>query len=87
MISVNLRLYKKDSARQRRKIMKGTYWIKHSVLAPNAAGALAASAAWITTTVKFALLTTESVSGTAIHVHTILGRITFTVGAFRSGEG
>ena len=62
--------------------MNGTYWIKHSVLAVVVAVALAAPAqaatpdAWITTKTKLSLLTTEGVSGTAIHVDTILGKVT-----------
>jgi hyperosmotically inducible periplasmic protein len=71
--------------------MNGTYWIKHSVLAVVVAVALAAPAraatpdAWITTKTKLALLTTEGVSGTAIHVDTILGKVTLH-GKVRSAE-
>jgi hyperosmotically inducible protein len=56
--------------------------IKHSVLAVILVLALAAPAgaatpdAWITTKTKLSLLTTEGVSGTAIHVDTILGKVT-----------
>jgi hypothetical protein len=50
---------------------------KHSVLA--VAGALAAPTGWITTKTKLALLTTKGVSGTAIHVDTVLGRIILPV--------
>ena len=62
--------------------MHGTSWIKYSVLAVVLGAALATSAeaatsdAWITTKTKLALLTTEGVSGTAIHVDTVLGRVT-----------
>jgi hypothetical protein len=43
------------------------------------AGALAAPTGWITTKTKLALLTTKGVSGTAIHVDTVLGRIILPV--------
>jgi hyperosmotically inducible protein len=62
--------------------MHGTSWIMSSVLAIVLGVALAAPAAaatpdaWITTKTKLALLTTEGVSGTAIHVDTVLGRVT-----------
>jgi hyperosmotically inducible protein len=71
--------------------MNGTYWVKQSVLAVVMAVALAAPAqaatpdAWITTKTKLALLTTEGVSGTAIHVDTILGKVTLH-GKVRSAE-
>jgi osmotically-inducible protein OsmY len=71
--------------------MNGTYWVKQSVLAVVVAVALAAPAraampdAWITTKTKLALLTTEGVSGTAIHVDTILGKVTLH-GKVRSAE-
>jgi hyperosmotically inducible protein len=69
--------------------MHGISWIKASVLAVVLGVALAAPAAaampdaWITTKTKLALLTTEGVSGTAIHVDTVLGRVTLygTVGS------
>ena len=38
--------------------------------------ALAAPAVWIATKTKLALLTTEGFAGRAIHVDTVLGRIT-----------
>jgi osmotically-inducible protein OsmY len=38
----------------------------------------AAPHAWITTKIKLSLLTTEGVSGTAIHVDTILGKVRST---------
>jgi hyperosmotically inducible periplasmic protein len=41
-----------------------------------APAAAATPDAWITTKTKLALLTTEGVSGTAIHVDTVLGRVT-----------
>ena len=41
--------------------------------------------AWITTKTKLSLLTTEGVSGTAIHVDTILGKVTLH-GKVRSAE-
>jgi osmotically-inducible protein OsmY len=62
--------------------MNGPSWIKASVLAVGLGAALAAPVAaatpdaWITTKTKLALLTTEGVSGTAIHVDTVLGRVT-----------
>ncbi|MFZ0888089.1 MAG: BON domain-containing protein [Candidatus Binataceae bacterium] len=57
-------------------------WIRLSVLAVVLGAALAAPAgaatpdAWITTKIKLALLTTEGVSGTAIKVDTVGGRVT-----------
>src|SRR4026208_1915387 len=71
--------------------MNGTYWVKQSVLAVVMAVALAAPVsaatpdAWITTKTKLSLLTTEGVSGTAIHVDTILGKVTLH-GKVRSAE-
>jgi Predicted periplasmic or secreted lipoprotein len=71
--------------------MNGTYWIKYSVLAVVVTLALAAPVgaaqpdAWITTKVKLTLLTTEGVSGTAIHVDSILGKVTLH-GKVRSAE-
>jgi len=62
--------------------MNVTNGIKHGVLAVVVALALAAPVsaatpdAWITTKTKLSLLTTEGVSGTAIHVDTILGKVT-----------
>ena len=57
-------------------------WITYGVLAVVLGAALAAPAgaatsdAWITTKIKLALLTTEDVSGTAIKVDTVVGRVT-----------
>jgi len=71
--------------------MNGTYWVKHSVLAVVVAVALAAPVgaatpdAWITTKTKLSLLTTEGVSGTAIRVDTILGKVTLH-GKVRTAE-
>jgi osmotically-inducible protein OsmY len=71
--------------------MNGTYGIKCSVLAVVVTLALAAPVgaatpdAWITTKTKLALLTTEGVSGTAIHVDSILGKVTLH-GKVRSAE-
>jgi len=71
--------------------MNGTYWVKHSILAVVVAVALVAPAwaatpdAWITTKTKMSLLTTEGVSGTAIHVDTILGKVTLH-GKVRTAE-
>jgi hyperosmotically inducible periplasmic protein len=71
--------------------MKGTYAIKYGVLAVALTVALAApvgaatSDAWITTKTKLSLLTTEGVSGTAIHVDTILGKVTLH-GKVRTAE-
>ena len=71
--------------------MNGTYWVKNSVLAVVVSVALAAPAraatpdAWITTKTKLSLLTTEGVSGTAIHVDTILGKVTLH-GKVRTAE-
>jgi hypothetical protein len=65
--------------------------IKYSVLAVVVAAALAAPApaatpdAWITTKTKLSLLTTEGVSGTAIYVDTILGKVTLH-GKVRTAE-
>src|SRR5512141_772667 len=65
--------------------------IKRSVLAVVLGLALAAPAgaatpdAWITTKTKLSLLTTEGVSGTAIHVDTILGKVTLH-GKVRSAD-
>ena len=79
------------SDRQGRKIMNETYWIKYSVLAVVVSVALAAPVgaatpdAWITTKTKLSLLTTEGVSGTAIHVDTILGKVTLH-GKVRTAE-
>ena len=62
--------------------MNGTSWIKYTVFAMGLSAALVAPVgaatpdAWITTKAKLALLTTEGVSGTAIHVDTVLGRVT-----------
>jgi hyperosmotically inducible protein len=71
--------------------MYRTFWIKYSVLAVVLVIALAAPVwaaapdAWITTKTKLALLTTEGVSGTAIHVDTVLGKVTLH-GKVRSAE-
>jgi BON domain len=57
-------------------------WIRYCTLVVVLAAALVAPAAaatsdaWITTRIKLALLTTEGVSGTAISVDTVLGRVT-----------
>ena len=62
--------------------MHKTFWIKNSVLAVVLSATLAAPVwaatpdAWITTKTKLALLTSEGVSGTAIHVDTVLGKVT-----------
>ena len=62
--------------------MQRTSWIRSSLLAVVVGVALATPAgaatpdAWITTKTKLALLTTEGVSGTAIKVDTVLGRVT-----------
>lgn len=62
--------------------MQRTSWIKSSLLAVVVGVALTVPAvaatpdAWITTKTKLALLTTEGVSGTAIQVDTVLGRVT-----------
>jgi hyperosmotically inducible periplasmic protein len=72
--------------------MHGTSWLKYSVLAVVLGVALAAPAradtpdAWITTKTKLALLTTEGVSGTAIHVDTVLGRVTLYGKVGSAGE-
>jgi hyperosmotically inducible protein len=71
--------------------MHRTFWIKNSVLAVVLSATLAAPVAaappdaWITTKTKLALLTTEGVSGTAIHVDTILGKVTLH-GKVRTAE-
>jgi hyperosmotically inducible protein len=65
--------------------------MKYSVLAVVVSVALAAPVgaatpdAWITTKTKLSLLTTEGVSGTAIHVDTILGKVTLH-GKVRTAE-
>jgi osmotically-inducible protein OsmY len=62
--------------------MNGTHRMKCGVLAVAVSVALAVPVraatpdAWITTKAKLSLLTTEGVSGTAIHVDTILGKVT-----------
>jgi len=62
--------------------MNGIHWMKYGVLAVAVSVALAVPVgaatpdAWITTKAKLSLLTTEGVSGTAIHVDTILGKVT-----------
>ena len=62
--------------------MNGTHWMKYGTLAVAVSVALAVPVvaatpdAWITTKAKLSLLTTEGVSGTAIHVDTILGKVT-----------
>ena len=62
--------------------MYRTSWIRSSLLAGVLGVALVAPAgaatpdAWITTKTKLALLTTEGVSGTAIKVDTVVGRVT-----------
>ena len=71
--------------------MRKTSWMKYGVLAVVLGAALAAPAgaatpdAWITTKTKLSLLTTEGVSGTAIHVDTILGKVTLH-GKVRTAE-
>jgi osmotically-inducible protein OsmY len=62
--------------------MHRTSWMRSSLLALVLGAALVAPAgaatpdAWITTKTKLALLTTEGVSGTAIKVDTVVGRVT-----------
>jgi hyperosmotically inducible periplasmic protein len=62
--------------------MSRTSWVQYSILTVVLSVALAVPAgaatpdAWITTKTKLALLTTEGVSGTAIKVDTVLGRVT-----------
>jgi hyperosmotically inducible periplasmic protein len=57
-------------------------WTRYNLIAVLLAAAIAAPAAaatsdtWITTKIKLALLTTEGVSGTAIKVDTVVGRVT-----------
>jgi hyperosmotically inducible periplasmic protein len=71
--------------------MDRTSWIKSGLLAIALGAALTAPAwaatpdAWITTKTKLALLTTEGVSGTAIKVDTVVGRVTLH-GKVRSTE-
>ena len=70
--------------------MHRKFWIEYSVLVVLSA-ALAAPVwaatpdAWITTKTKLALLTTEGVRGTAVHVDTILGKVTLH-GKVRSAD-
>jgi hyperosmotically inducible periplasmic protein len=62
--------------------MRRTSWMKRGALAVSLSAVLAfpvhaaAPDAWITTKAKFALLTTEGVSGTAVHVDTLGGQVT-----------
>ena len=71
--------------------MHRKFWIKYSVLAVVLSTTLAAPVwaatpdAWITTKTKLALLTTEGVRGTAVHVDTILGKVTLH-GKVRSAD-
>jgi hyperosmotically inducible protein len=71
--------------------MRTKFWIKYSVLVVLLCAALAVPVgaatpdAWITTKAKLSLLTTEGVSGTAIHVDTILGKVTLH-GKVRTAE-
>jgi hyperosmotically inducible protein len=71
--------------------MHRKFWITNSVLAVALSATLAAPVwaatpdAWITTKTKLSLLTTEGVSGTAIHVDTILGKVTLH-GKVRTAE-
>ncbi len=71
--------------------MQRTAWIKNSLLAVVLGATLfspvwaATPDAWITTKTKLALLTTEGVSGTAIRVDTILGKVTLH-GKVRSAD-
>ena len=71
--------------------MRTKFRIKYSVLAVVVSVALATPVgaatpdAWITTKTKLSLLTTEGVSGTAIHVDTVLGKVTLH-GKVRSAE-
>lgn len=71
--------------------MHRKFWITNSVLVVLLGAALAAPVwaatpdAWITTKTKLSLLTTEGVSGTAIHVDTILGKVTLH-GKVRTAE-
>ena len=71
--------------------MRTKFWMKYSVLTVVVSVALAAPVgaatpdAWITTKTKLSLLTTEGVSGTAIHVDTILGKVTLH-GKVRTAE-
>jgi osmotically-inducible protein OsmY len=71
--------------------VRRTFWIKYSVLAVVLSATLAAPVwaatpdAWITTKTKLALLTTEGVRGTAVHVDTVLGKVTLH-GKVRSAE-
>jgi osmotically-inducible protein OsmY len=71
--------------------MRTKFWIMDIVLVVVLGAILAAPVrattqdAWITTKTKLALLSTEGVSGTAIHVDTVLGRVTLH-GTVRSAE-
>jgi hyperosmotically inducible periplasmic protein len=71
--------------------MRTKFWITNSVLAVVMSVALVAPVgavtpdAWITTKTKLSLLTTDGVSGTAIHVDTVLGKVTLH-GKVRSAE-
>jgi len=56
--------------------MRTAPWIKYNLLDWILGAALTVPAAWIATKTNLALLTTEAFIGRAIHVDTILGRIT-----------
>ena len=72
--------------------MQRTSWIRSGLLAVAVGLALATPAtaatpdAWITTKTKLALLTTEGVSGTAIKVDTVVGRVTLHGKVHSAGE-
>ena len=69
-------------SRRRVKLGPSRMWISWFLfaivlgVAPGAPARAATSDAWITTKIKLALLTTEGVSGTAIKVDTVFGRVT-----------
>ena len=71
--------------------MHASSWMKCGALVVVLSAALVVPAraatpdAWITTKTKLALLTTEGVSGTAIHVDTVVGQVTLH-GKVRSAE-
>ena len=78
---MNLTL-QKASPRQSRKITRAAPWIKYRLLDLILGAALIAPSqaatpdAWITLEAKLEFLITQGFIGTAIHVGTVLGRIT-----------
>ena len=68
--------FSEASPRQTKNIKGTAPWTRYRLLDLILGAALDAPAAWIATETKLALLTTEAFIGRAIHVDTVLGRIT-----------